>query len=134
MNNGFFQHPPGSVPPSGGGAVFVAVIPAGISESATLLRELAERLRFPEWFGGNWNALADGLRDLSWIPEQTVVLWHEELPRLPAAELKLYRELLADSAASWKAGDGHRLEVWFPETQESSESSPLRRAKRRKRT
>ncbi len=32
------------------------------------LRRLAAALRFPDWFGGNWDALADSLGDLSWWP------------------------------------------------------------------
>lgn len=30
------------------------------------LRKIADALAFPEWFGGNWDALEDSLGDLSW--------------------------------------------------------------------
>ncbi|MCX7891579.1 MAG: barstar family protein [Burkholderiales bacterium] len=33
---------------------------------ADFLQALAKALAFPEWFGGNWDALADVLTDLSW--------------------------------------------------------------------
>jgi len=29
---------------------------------------LAKALRFPNWFGGNWDALNDSLTDLDWLP------------------------------------------------------------------
>ncbi len=32
------------------------------------LARIAQALGFPDWFGGNWDALADCLRDLSWWP------------------------------------------------------------------
>ena len=31
------------------------------------LARIATALRFPDWFGGNWDALADCLGDLSWL-------------------------------------------------------------------
>jgi len=37
---------------------------AAAQDKRALLGQLAERLRFPDYFGGNWDALADCLRDL----------------------------------------------------------------------
>lgn len=37
-------------------------------DKAALLGELAAALDFPPTFGGNWDALADSLGDLSWLP------------------------------------------------------------------
>jgi RNAse (barnase) inhibitor barstar len=33
-----------------------------------LLDALGKALRFPEWFGHNWDALADCLQDMAWLP------------------------------------------------------------------
>ena len=33
-----------------------------------IIRRIANALDFPAWFGGNWDALADCLDDLSWRP------------------------------------------------------------------
>ena len=114
MERSIRHHQSGTPSPKSGRSRLVVVVPAGIADSSTLLRVLAERLRCPDWFGGNWNALSDCLRDLSWLPQRTVVLWHEDLPPLPLADLELYQELLADSAVSWTPGDAHRLEISFP--------------------
>lgn len=51
------------------------------------LARIAVALQFPEWFGGNWDALADALGDLSWLPE--------------AGQL-----LLFDNAWEWRERDG----------------------------
>ena len=39
---------------------------AGTQDKAALLRQFAASLGFPDWFGGNWDALEDCLTDLSW--------------------------------------------------------------------
>lgn len=40
---------------------------AGCAGKDDALARIAAALRFPEWFGGNWDALADCLGDLSWL-------------------------------------------------------------------
>lgn len=37
------------------------------SSAATLLNDVAVVMKFPDYFGSNWDALLDSLRDLSWI-------------------------------------------------------------------
>jgi len=39
---------------------------AGCADKDEVLRRFAQALHFPEWFGGNFDALADSLGDLSW--------------------------------------------------------------------
>jgi len=39
----------------------------GCAGKGDALARIAAALRFPEWFGGNWDALADCLGDLSWL-------------------------------------------------------------------
>lgn len=51
----------------------VAVGPAG--SKAALLTAIAESLRFPEWFGHNFDALVDLLGDEDYVPSHTVMLW-----------------------------------------------------------
>jgi hypothetical protein len=48
------------------------VVPVDFADCAgkhDALARIAVALAFPEWFGGNWDALADALGDLSWLPE-----------------------------------------------------------------
>lgn len=48
----------------------------GLVDRDALLDGLAQALSFPAWYGRNWDALADCLSDLSWLPGQgQVLLW-----------------------------------------------------------
>jgi hypothetical protein len=47
---------------------------AGCCDRAGLLARVAEALEFPDSIGGNWEALFDGLVDLSWLPAPGHVL------------------------------------------------------------
>jgi len=51
----------------------VYVVPPVDSNSA-LLDALAEQLGFPEWSGHNWDAAAELLSDLSWLPDGPLTL------------------------------------------------------------
>lgn len=47
---------------------------SGCSDKQAALARIARALEFPDWFGGNWDALTDCLRDLSWRPAPGYVL------------------------------------------------------------
>ena len=94
---------------------FVARVPAGLATSRALLEALSWQLALPSYFGFNWNALSDCLRDLSWIDAPHVVLCHVDVPPLPDAELRSYLDVLADAVDSWQPGESHSLRVVFPE-------------------
>jgi hypothetical protein len=51
---------------------------ATVRSKSELLASLARALEFPDWFGGNWDALQDCLGDLSWrpAPGYVIVLSH----------------------------------------------------------
>lgn len=40
---------------------------AAVAREGGMLWAIADAFAFPEWFGGNWDAVDDLLRDLSWI-------------------------------------------------------------------
>ena len=93
---------------------FEAALPLGISSVQELFQSLFERLSLPAYFGFNWDALSDCLRDLHWIESQTVVLDHSDLPGIEPGDLRLYLEVLAEAVSSWRIDDEHRLLVRFP--------------------
>jgi len=68
-----------------------------------LLKNLAGALDFPDWFGGNWDALEDCLTDLSWREAGGHVLLFER-PK-PGDELGILIDVLRSSAEFW-AGRG----------------------------
>lgn len=81
---------------------FVLRVPAEIRSKADLLAVLASAGHFPDYFGGNWDALQDCLRDLSWIGNRKVVVVHSDLPlRENPAECRNYLEILQTVLADW---------------------------------
>ncbi len=98
----------------------VAELPADIGSKAALLDELAQRLRFPDYFGTNWDALEECIRDLSWLPAGPVVLRHTDMPLADdAANLRTYLSILGDAVEKWLGSRDREFIVFFPrETQE----------------
>ena len=101
----------------------IASVPANAANKEELLNALAHELRFPDYFGHNWDALDECLRDFSWLEERRIVLLHEVLPsRLIENDLRKYIEILARCARDWKLTEEHELVVVFPdEARESIE-------------
>ncbi|HZY35928.1 MAG TPA: barstar family protein [Mucilaginibacter sp.] len=92
--------------------VFVAYV-ANVSDREQLFAELFFSLKFPDYFGFNWDALYDLLRDFSWIKQRDIVLVHGGLSNLEPTTLKKYLEVLQDSVASWTDNDPHSFQVVF---------------------
>ncbi len=88
------------------GAAAVVVGPA--ETKAGLLDEFARALAFPGWSGRNWDALADALGDLSWLPPgPRVVVW-AGADALRSAQPDAYRtalEVLRDATKRSTRGD-----------------------------
>jgi len=93
---------------------YVAEVPVGLTSAEALLQALYDGLQLPGYFGFNWNALSDCLRDLHWLQQDAIVLRHVDLPALPAAQLRIYLEILVEAVRSWRPGEEHSLRVEFP--------------------
>jgi RNAse (barnase) inhibitor barstar len=65
------------------------------------LRAIARTLRFPDWFGGNWDALEDCLGDLSWRPGNGHVLVFRNWQALTSDDLGVLIDVLRSSSESW---------------------------------
>jgi len=95
----------------------VVRIPAKARGKEKVLGVLAAKLRFPSYFGHNWDALEECLRDLSWLGDQAkVVIVHEAFPFSSGGEaLAIYQGILAEAVAARRAsGTPPLLEVVFP--------------------
>lgn len=106
-----------------GSPALVADVPAGITTTEVLFDELAQRLQFPDYFGANWDALWECIRDLSWLPAGPVVLRHSDVPLADdVPSLRRYVSLLADASQKRWALPGQVLRdfviVFPPETEE----------------
>lgn len=74
------------------------------TDKASLFAALARALDFPPDFGRNWDALADSLSDLSWLPAQGYVLLLDEAQALHDADPRdfdVLLDILDETAASW---------------------------------
>ncbi len=81
-----------------------------------LLRALDDGLKFPDYFGWNWDALEECLSDLSWLhAPQGIVLLHKHLPLMDKQQRQIYFDILrlrksrakdsaADRAATIRSG------------------------------
>lgn len=68
------------------------------------IARIAAALRFPGWFGGNWDALTDSLADLSWLPAPGYLLllartdaWRDADPEA----FETLASILAEASARW---------------------------------
>lgn len=79
----------------------VVVVPRGIARKDQLFSLYARALKFPDYFGGNWDAFEECLRDLSWLPQPVSLrIVHEGHPfRLDSSELKTYVQIVSALAA-----------------------------------
>ncbi|KVM51910.1 hypothetical protein WK11_17035 [Burkholderia ubonensis] len=92
---------------------FVARIAGKICTEQQLFESFFRLLTLPGYFGFNWNALFDCLRDFHWIDEKNIVIVHDELPELSTVEMRIYLEVLRDAVVDWKPGEAHSLQVVF---------------------
>jgi RNAse (barnase) inhibitor barstar len=77
---------------------------AGCSGKDDALARFARALAFPEWFGGNWDALADCLSDLSWWPADGYVLLLEHVNAWRAAapeDFDTLVDIVNETATGW---------------------------------
>jgi RNAse (barnase) inhibitor barstar len=77
-------------------------------DKAELLAALAQSLSFPEWFGGNWDALADCLTDLGWHDADGYVVVLDKAKHFVASHASDWEtalEVLRHAADYWRDED-----------------------------
>ena len=90
-------------------------VPARTRGKRELLTLLARQLGFPDYFGCNWDALDDCLRDFGWVPAgKRIVIVHEGLPLRDADQRRTYLDVLQRAVAAWPPGEAHELLAVFP--------------------
>lgn len=100
-------------PMSRSAAVLVDV-PADLASKQALLSTLATGLNFPDYFGENWDALDECMRDLSWLPTGHVIVKHADVPLVnDVRSARIYLALLADAVRIMSKSD-HPITIVFP--------------------
>jgi Barstar (barnase inhibitor) len=93
---------------------FVIKIPREISDSTALFQAIYDHAMLPGWFGFNWDATSDCLRDFSWIENHSIVVHHVDLPCKDVSEQRIYIFVLLEAIDQWRIRKEHSLEVVFP--------------------
>ncbi|MCC4115215.1 barstar family protein [Aromatoleum toluclasticum] len=91
-----------------GGLGVARVDLTGCGNKDEFLRRIATALRFPAWFGHNWDALADCLTDMSWWPAagHVLILEHADGFRTVAErDFLTALEILEEAARNRSADD-----------------------------
>lgn len=90
---------------------FVARLGGPLRRKRDLLRALAGCLKLPDYFGYNWDALEECLRDLSWLPnDKTIILLHEQSPLADERQRATYIDILRSAQQDQRG----RLRIVFP--------------------
>src|SRR5690348_3042569 len=79
---------------------------SGARDKARFLAACARDLKLPAHFGGNWDAFADSINDLSWIAGECYVLAFEDVEPFASAapdEWATALEILRSAADAWRA-------------------------------
>ena len=97
---------------------FIGNLSAGITCKDQLLQLIYQSLNLPEYFGFNWDALCECLRDFHWIHEKHIILIHQAFPSFKEETLVVYLEILSEACLDWKASEDHRFEAVFPSAEE----------------
>lgn len=77
----------------------IASIPLGAGK-AGMISSIAAALGFPQWFGGNWDALEDCLTDLSWRAGEGQVLLFSRA--VPGDDLTILVDVLGSAGEFWR--------------------------------
>jgi RNAse (barnase) inhibitor barstar len=84
----------------------------GCTDKEDALARFARALRFPDWFGGNWDAFSDCLADLSWMPADGYLLLLEHATDWRDADATAFGialELLEQASEAWRSD---RVPFW----------------------
>lgn len=77
----------------------------GARNKDSLLAAIGKSMSFPEWFGHNWDALADCLADLGWRPAEgyLVLLEHADaLQARAASDLVTALGIFGEASKEWR--------------------------------
>ncbi|MFA7281431.1 MAG: barstar family protein, partial [Sterolibacterium sp.] len=90
-----------------------------------LLAAIGRDMAFPEWYGQNWDALADCLTDLGWRPAEGYLLLLDHADRLHVRagnELATALNVFAEAAGCWRE---QNVAFWCLVTMQADGSAPL---------
>ena len=78
---------------------------AQVTDKEAFLEAVGKALNFPDWYGHNWDALADCLTDLSWMAADgyVIILEHSDAFAAAApADFAMALSVFQDAADTWR--------------------------------
>jgi RNAse (barnase) inhibitor barstar len=99
-----------------------------IARKEQLLNHVATALRFPDYFGGNWDALEECLADMEWVDAPGYLIYYDHIDPLAEEhpdQLQTFVEICRDAVASWKQ-DGTPMVVLLSGTKAPKGVSKLK--------
>jgi len=87
------------------GCIVLHVDLAAARDKDQMLAAIARSLRFPEWFGHNWDALTDSLLDMGWLPATGYVIILEHCDGIHGraeADFVNLMQIFQDAAVTWR--------------------------------
>ena len=87
---------------------------ANVGSKSELLKSIGAAMGFPEYFGLNWDALEECLRDLNATNQGWRLVFEkaDNLLLLPKRELTTFLSVLSDTAAFWES-EGRQFRATF---------------------
>jgi hypothetical protein len=90
-------------------------IPSGIASKNDLLEIIGEKLHLPDYYGVNWDAFDECIRDLSWIHARDITIRHFDIPVInEKSSANSYLVIIYDAMNKFAKGRDHRLKIIFP--------------------
>lgn len=103
--------------PSADETTRVVRIPAGLNRKRRVLAEYARQLPLPEYFGWNWDAFEECLRDLTGLEGvRQVIILHRDVPFPRSPEMRRVYLSILQQRLNEQSDRGPLVRVIFPRT------------------
>lgn len=86
-----------------------------VGDKKQLLRVLNTYCHFPWYFGFNWDALADCLADLRWLPANGYILVFVHLEQMNRSDLRTFLDIIISIRETW-ASVGVAFKLVMPDS------------------
>ena len=84
-----------------------------ISGPYNCLLEAAEAMHFPDYFGNNWNAFEECIRDLEWIPAQGYIIFYSNFMKFAKKDPNQFKIALSIFQVAVDYWQGEKIPMYI---------------------